>query len=95
MARGNGPRPLQAEKDKAKMTTRRIHITQDPASWLAGYNAGVGGDSPERSECPPEVPDAFRKRGASERAKAARPRVRQVRKCRRHAALHFLQRGFL
>lgn len=29
-------------------------IRQDPASWHAGYNAGMSGGS---AICPPEVPD--------------------------------------
>ena len=41
------------------MTTHRYRVTQDPASWQAGYDAAMSDDSPERLQCPPEVPDAF------------------------------------
>jgi hypothetical protein len=34
-----------------------LHVTQDAASWQAGYNAGASGV--DSSTCPPEVPYAL------------------------------------
>jgi hypothetical protein len=51
---------FQAEnRYSVNMTTHRCRVTQDPASWQAGYDAAMSDDSPERLQCPPEVPDAF------------------------------------
>jgi hypothetical protein len=44
-------------------------VTQDPASWQAGYNAGMS-DGP--SECPPEVPDRLAYAAGYIEGKAAR-----------------------
>jgi hypothetical protein len=45
---------------------------QDPASWQAGYNAGMSGAS---SVCPPEVPDRFAYASGYIEGKAARARA--------------------
>ena len=47
-------------------------VIQDPASWQAGYNAGMSGGS---AECPPEVPDRLAYASGYIEGKAARGRV--------------------
>jgi hypothetical protein len=74
------------------MSRHRCRVTQDPASWQAGYDAAMSDDSPERLQCPPEVPDAFayasgyingqaaRRRGAIAKAEQPSPQAMLARK---------------
>ena len=74
------------------MPTHRCRVTQDPASWQAGYDAAMSDDSPKRLQCPPEVPDAFayasgyingqaaRSRGAIAKAEQPSPQAIRARK---------------
>jgi hypothetical protein len=74
------------------MPTHRCRVTQDPASWQAGYDAAMSDDSPKRLQCPPEVPDAFayasgyidgqaaRRRGATAKAEQPSPQAIRARK---------------
>jgi ribosome modulation factor len=52
------------------------HITQDPASWQAGYNAGMSGQNPQT--CPPEVPDSLAFWSGVIEGKAARARAAEL-----------------
>jgi hypothetical protein len=73
------------------MPTHRCRVTQDPASWQAGYDAAMSDDSPKRLQCPPEVPDAFayasgyingqaaRRRGATAKAEQPAPQAMRAR----------------
>jgi hypothetical protein len=58
------------------MNKQSAPITQDPASWQAGYNAGMSGGS---SACPPETPDALAYASGYIDGKAARERAAALR----------------
>jgi hypothetical protein len=84
---------FQAEnRYSVNMPTHRYRVTQDPASWQAGYAAAMSDDSPKCLQCPPEVPDAFayasgyingqaaRSRGAIAKAEEPSPQAIRARK---------------
>jgi hypothetical protein len=55
-------------------------VTQDPASWQAGYNSGMSGGP---GECQPEVPDPLAYAAGYVEGKAAHDRATAARKADR------------
>jgi hypothetical protein len=67
--------PMSDHADDNESTPR---ITQDPASWQAGYNAGMSGHVPHRT--PPEVADGLAYWAGVIEGKAARLRAAEARR---------------
>ena len=56
--------------------TPSFHVSQDPASWQAGFNAGMSGGP---SNCPPEVSDPLAYASGYIEGKAAKMRATSAR----------------